>query len=108
MKWIMLAAISFYRTFIRPYRPCECLFEIHCSEYVKRVAMHKGWIESLKALFNRYCLCRSGLLVASNYDKELILVGAHGETALLSTFTAEVQLEIRYSLKNVNFKNSDN
>ena len=54
MKWLLLALVKFYRSFISPLLPPSCRYVPTCSEYAliaigKYGAMKGGWL-SLKRI----------------------------------------------------------
>jgi len=62
MKWLLIAAINFYRWLPNLIKR-QCVFKETCSSFVARAARESGFWQGMRAFSTRFCECRPGYLV---------------------------------------------
>src|SRR5690606_24591014 len=59
-SWLIQLMVWAYRRFLRDRLGRECLFQVSCSEHVRRIAVQQGAFASIKAFRQRARACRGG------------------------------------------------
>jgi putative component of membrane protein insertase Oxa1/YidC/SpoIIIJ protein YidD len=77
MKWLLIALVKFYQKVHFGRASGKCLFRESCSSYVHRITFQRGFISGLRALSQRFRVCRSGYFIIS-YDTALYFYAVDG------------------------------
>jgi len=66
MRFVLLAIIRVYWKIYPIHIRRTCLFKDNCSNYIFRVTEENGFYNGIKALKERYSLCRPGYKIYKN------------------------------------------